>query len=148
MNFTLVYACVHEDTCLIGLALLVLRGVWMGRRHYGRRWSALLGVSGCSHASITILAQHICFTKGHVLLSKWVAVYPLKKYYVSGGCRIATLPNALGSSMPAGAAWRITVRSRVNRRVALVVVVRSGLVLEMYDMGHMEITPAQGVLSF
>ena len=43
---------------------------------------------------------------------------------------IATIPNALGSSMQAGAARRIPVRLRVSRRAALVALVGSGWELD------------------
>ena len=61
---------------------------------------------------------------------------------------IATIPNALGSSLQAGAARRIPVRLRVSRRAALVAFVGSGWENEWSWVVHMHVIPAQGILSF
>ena len=47
-------------------------------------------------------------------------VPPYRKLTLAEAFDIATIPNALGSSMQAGAARRIPVRLRVSRRAALV----------------------------
>ena len=53
-------------------------------------------------------------------------VPPYRKLTLAEAFDIATISNALGSSMQAGAARRIPVRLRVSRRAALVALVGSG----------------------
>ena len=53
-------------------------------------------------------------------------VPPYRKLTLAEAFDIATIPNALGSSLQAGAARRIPVRLRVSRRAALVALVGSG----------------------
>ena len=54
-------------------------------------------------------------------------VPPYRKLTLAEAFDIATVSNALGSSMQAGAARRIPVRLRESRRAALVALVGSGL---------------------
>ena len=53
-------------------------------------------------------------------------VPPYRKLTLAEAFDIATIPNALGSSLQAGAARRIPVRLRESRRAALVAFVGSG----------------------
>ena len=74
-----------------------------------------------------MLATNVGFTKGKTLVLKLCdGVPPYRKLTLAEAFDIATIPNALGSSMQAGAARRIPVRLRVSRRAALVALVGSG----------------------
>ena len=75
-------------------------------------------------------------------------VPPYRKLTLAEAFDIATVSNALGSSMQAGAARRIPVRLRVSRRAALVALVGSGWENERSWVAHMYIIFARGILSF
>ena len=74
-------------------------------------------------------------------------VPPYRKLTLAEAFDIATVSNALGSSMQAGAARRIPVRLRVSRRAALVALVGSGWENERSWVAHVYIIPAERILS-
>ena len=75
-------------------------------------------------------------------------VPPYRKLTLAEAFDIATIPNAYGSSMQAGAARRIPVRLRVSRRAALVALVGGGWEKERSWVAHVYIIPAERILSF
>ena len=74
-------------------------------------------------------------------------VPPNRKLTLAEAFDIATIPNALGSSLQAGAARRIPVRLRESRRGALVALVGSGWEQSRYWVAHVYIIPAERILS-
>ena len=83
-----------------------------------------------------------------LVLKKGEGVPPYRKLTLAEAFDIATVPNAYGSSLQAGAARRIPVRLRVSRRAALVALVGSGWENERYRVARMYIILDQGSLSF